>query len=166
MTLVTSLGDSVGVENQDIALVKLPNPATQAPAPVADGSLAAKWAPGRYLRSSGWGYTCAAEVYSCQGDILQSGRMRVRSDADCSAVMGAIDRATEICTKTAGLSLGGGDSGGPAVISTGAGPRLVAVNSWGEVDYRNHDLVGGWMGYAEVAGTKLSTWIANTIAAN
>jgi len=153
-------------EGNDIALVKLPDDVTQAVAPVARSSLASKWAPGRYLRSSGWGYTCAAENHSCQGDALKSGRMRVRSDADCSAAMGAINRATEICTKTPGLSLGGGDSGGPAVISTASGPQLVAVNSWGEIDYRNHDVVGGWMGYAEVAGTSLSTWIATTMASN
>ncbi len=153
-------------EGYDVALVKLQRAAIETPAPVADDSLAAQWAPGNYLLSSGWGYTCAAETYACQGDHLKSGQMRVRSDADCERAEAPIDGATEICTKTANLSLGSGDSGGPAVISTPDGPRLVAVNSWGEVDSQNRDVVGGWMGYAEVAGTSLATWIADKIAAN
>jgi secreted trypsin-like serine protease len=150
----------------DVGLVKLKRAASETLAPVADASLAAAWTTGNLLLSSGWGYTCRDETYSCQGDQLKSGLMRVRSDTDCSAAMGGIAASTELCTKTAHLSLGSGDSGGPAVISTDAGPQLVAVNSWAEVDSRERDVVGGWMGYAEVAGTPLATWIANELAAN
>jgi secreted trypsin-like serine protease len=153
-------------EGHDVALVKLMRSATELPAPVADRSLADQWSPGHFLLVSGWGYTCPDETDSCQGNRLKSGYMRVRSDADCNAAVGGLEGATEICTKTSSLALGSGDSGGPAVIDTQAGPRLVAVNSWGEVDNNNRDIVGGWEGYAEVAGTSLATWVSNKIAAN
>jgi secreted trypsin-like serine protease len=153
-------------EGHDVALVKLTRAAVETLAPVADSSLSADWAPGDYLQVSGWGYTCPAETYSCQGDRLKSGAMRVRSDADCNRAVGGLEGATEICTKTPTLALGSGDSGGPAVINTDAGPFLVAVNSWGEVNDNNRDVVGGWQGYAEVAGTTLATWVADTMAAN
>lgn len=155
-----------GTAGHDIALVRLARAATEIPAPVASSTLAAQWAPGANLLVLGWGYTCRAETTSCQGDDLKSALSRVQADADCSRAIGGIDRKTEICTKTSGISLGGGDSGGPAVISTSAGPRLVAVNSWGEIDRQERAVIGGWMGYAEVAGTELASWITTTVTAN
>ena len=154
-----------GNAGHDIALIHLARAASQATAPIASATLATSWAPGSYVLVLGWGYTCPAETTKCQGDDLKSAPSRVRSDAACVRAMGRIERATEMCTKTADVSLGGGDSGGPAVISTPAGPRLVGVNSWGQVDRRDHAVVGGWMGYAEVAGTRLATWIQKIIAA-
>ncbi len=153
-----------GITGHDVALVHLAWPAREAPAPIAGGWRSAKWAPGKKLLVMGWGYTCPAEKASCQGDHLKSARARVRKDAACSRAVGRINRATEICTRTRGISLGGGDSGGPAVINTSRGPRLVAVNSWGEMDRRNRDVVGGWNGYAEVAGTRLATWVRHKMA--
>lgn len=149
-----------GNAGHDIGLVHLAWAASEAPAPVADVSLAAQWAPGNSLLVLGWGYTCPAENSSCEGDDLKSAYSRIKSDSACARAVGGINRATEICTKTSGISLGGGDSGGPAVINTSAGARLVAVNSWGEIDRREHAVVGGWMGYAEVAGTELASWIS------
>ena len=153
-----------GHAGHDIALIHLARVASEATAPIASSTLSAKWAPGKKLLVLGWGYTCARETTSCEGDHLKSAPSRVVSDSACSRAMGGINRPTEICTKTGGISLGGGDSGGPAVINTRVGPRLVAVNSWGEIDGRNRDVVGGWMGYAEVAGTKLATWVSGTMA--
>jgi trypsin len=153
-----------GIAGHDIALIRLARPASETPAPIAGGRLSGKWAPGRSLLVMGWGYTCAAERRSCEGDHLKSALSRVRSDSACSRATGRINRATEICTRTKGISLGGGDSGGPAVINTAAGPRLVAVSSWGQINRRNRDVVGGWNGYAEVAGTKLATWIRHKMA--
>lgn len=152
-----------GNAGHDIALIHLAWAASEAPAPIASSSLAAQWAPGNNLLVLGWGYTCAAETSSCQGDELQSALSRVQTDAACSRAMGGIAKLTEICTKTSGISLGSGDSGGPAVIGTSGGPRLVAVNSWGEIDGRDRDVVGGWMGYAEVAGTSLARWVSSII---
>ena len=153
-----------GNAGHDIGLVHLARSARETPAPIASGTLAARWAPGKDLLVMGWGYTCAAEKPSCAGDHLRWAPSRVTSDSACSRAMGGINRATEICTRTAGVSLGGGDSGGPAVINTSAGPRLVAVNSWGQIDRHRRDVVGGWMGYAEVAGTKLAAWVAKKTA--
>jgi secreted trypsin-like serine protease len=155
-----------GSAGHDVALVRLAWPAGEAPAPIADGSLAAQWAPGQSLLVQGWGYTCRQEVSSCQGDTLKSAWSVIKADSACARAVGGINKRTEICTKTYGISLGGGDSGGPAVISTGAGDRLVAVNSWGEIDGRERAVIGGWMGYAEVAGTELAAWVNNVMAAN
>jgi trypsin len=155
-----------GTAGHDIALVRLARPATETPAPIASSTLSAQWAPGMNLLVMGWGYTCRAENYTCEGNDLKSAQSRIQTDADCSRAIGGIDRQTEICTKTSGISLGGGDSGGPAVVSTDAGARLVAVNSWGEIDRRERAVIGGWMGYAEVAGTELATWVSTTVAAN
>ena len=155
-----------GNTGHDIALVRLARAAIETPAPIAEDGFAAGWAPGADLLVMGWGYTCPAEKHSCAADHLRAALSRVVSDTACIRATGHIDRATEICTRTSGVSLGGGDSGGPAIIITLEGPRLVAVNSWGEVDRRGHDVVGGWMGYAEVAGTKLADWIAKKTKAN
>ncbi len=154
-----------GNAGHDIALVHLARAAAETPAPVASKALAPLWAPGRNLLVLGWGYTCVAETVACQGDDLQADASRVRTDAACIRAVGRINRATEMCTKTRGVTLGGGDSGGPAVIETNGGPRLVAVNSWGEINRRRRSVIGGWMGYAEVADSSLATWISNTIAA-
>jgi secreted trypsin-like serine protease len=153
-----------GIAGHDIALVRLARAARETPAPIAGDRLSGRWAPGRSLLVMGWGYTCPAERRSCAGDHLKSALARVRSDSACSRAMGRINRATEICTRTKGISLGGGDSGGPAVINTRAGPRLVAVSSWGQINRRNRDVVGGWNGYAEVAGTKLAAWVRHKMA--
>jgi hypothetical protein len=45
-------------------------------------------------------------------------------------------------------------------------PKLVAFNSWGEINCRNRAVVSGWMGYAEVAAATLATWVASKIANN
>jgi secreted trypsin-like serine protease len=153
-------------EGHDVPLVRLMRAATESFAPVADKALADQWSTGHFLLVSGWGYTCPDETASCQGNRLKSGYMRIRSDTDCNNAVGGLEGATEMCTKTGSLALGSGDSGGPAVIATDVGPRLVGVNSWGEVDNNDRDIVGGWQGYAEVAGTSLATWVANKIAAN
>jgi secreted trypsin-like serine protease len=153
-----------GIAGHDVGLVHLARPAREAPAPIAGSRLSAKWAPGRTLLVMGWGYTCAAERRSCEGDHLMSAISRVKSDAACNRAVGRINRATEICTRTRGISLGSGDSGGPAVIDTSAGPRLVAVNSWGQIGRRRRDVIGGWTGYAEVAGTRLARWIRRKMA--
>ena len=144
----------------DVGLVKLARAAHETPVPIADAALSAAWAAGRDVLVMGYGYTCRAENHSCPGDHLKAARSRVVSDSACRRVMGSINRATEMCTHTRHVSLGGGDSGGPAIIFSRHGPRLVAVNSWAQIDRRGRAVVGGWMGYAEVAGTKLATWVA------
>lgn len=153
-----------GMAGHDVALIELARPAMETPAPIAAAKMHSQWAPGRTLLVHGWGYTCLKETRACQGDDLQGVDMRVRSDRECLRAVGWINRATEICTRTRRVTLEGGDSGGPGVINTPAGPRLVAVTSWGQADFYGRVIVGGWVGYAEVAGTKLATWIRAVIA--
>ena len=153
-----------GINGHDVGLVHLARSALEAPAPIAGRRLSTNWAPGSTLLVMGWGYTCAAERRSCAGDHLMSAISRVKSDAACNRAVGRINRATEICTRTRGISLGSGDSGGPAVVDTSAGSRLVAVNSWGQIGRRRRAVVGGWNGYAEVAGTRLARWIRHKMA--
>src|SRR5262249_35514272 len=79
-----------GTNGHDVALIKLAHSATESTAPVASSSLSQRWAPGRYLLVSGWGYTCVAENNSCIGDHLKSASMRVGTDRACSRAISAV----------------------------------------------------------------------------
>jgi len=153
-----------GLAGHDVALIRLSRPARETPARIAKPRLASRWAPGHKLMVYGWGYTCLAERKYCQGNDLKAVPSKVRSDRHCVRAVGFLHRPTEMCTKTRRVTLESGDSGGPAVILTSGGARLVAVSSWGQLNHKLNLVVGGWMGYAEVAGTPLADWITRITA--
>ena len=114
----------------------------------------------------GWGYTCRAEITSCQGDDLKSALSRIQTDSACSQAIGGINRKTEICTKTSGISLGWWRQWRPGRHQHVGRPASRRGQQLGRDRPAERAVIGGWMGYAEVAGTELAIWVSATVTAN
>ena len=154
---VTISPEYLGLTNRnDIAILELSRPATQAPTKVASASERSTWEPGDLETITGWG---ATEEGGSGADRLQEARVPITTDQYCADAYGSsFDAATMVC---AGYPEGGvdtcqGDSGGPMFGHTSGGARrVVGVTSWGEGCAQ-----AGKPGvYARVADDKLRNWI-------
>lgn len=119
----------------DIAVITLPEPATQAPLGIVDPAVdAAGYAVGRPATVIGWGTTSAGG--SASADLLEV-EVPVVSDADCddaNSYDGTLVTDVMLC---AGLPQGGkdscqGDSGGPLMTRSTGVLKLTGIVSFGE----------------------------------
>jgi secreted trypsin-like serine protease len=151
-------------QRNDIAILELTRPATQAPTKVAGGSERSTWDPGDLETITGWG---ATEEGGDTADWLQEARVPITTDQYCADAYKSedgfdFDPQTMVC---AGYPQGGvdtcqGDSGGPMFGNAADGSRrVVGVTSWGEGCARP-----GKPGvYARVADQPLRGWIRSQV---
>jgi secreted trypsin-like serine protease len=107
----------------DIALLRLPKPASAAPI-----GLAAAASPGTATRILGWGQTCPKVNCGELPTTLQQLDTQIVEGTKCTSVF---DGTAELCTDNPGGKSGAcfGDSGGPEVVRDGDHWRLVGVTS-------------------------------------
>jgi secreted trypsin-like serine protease len=122
----------LSVPHDDVALLRLAEPAAAAPVALAGPGDAAQWPPGTSATIVGWGATFPGGPATTQ---QRAGTVPIVADAGCTTAHGAsFDAAAMTC---AGYPAGGvdscyGDSGGPlAVEAPGVGWLQVGVISWG-----------------------------------
>ncbi|MGH3647035.1 MAG: S1 family peptidase [Micromonosporaceae bacterium] len=112
----------------DIALLKLSSPVSQAPVPLGQTNYNGG------ARLLGWGQTCP--TYGCSSTpptMLQQLDVQAAPDSTCSNQQNSgFAPATEICiVPSSGTSACWGDSGGPAIVSSGSGWLLIGATSRG-----------------------------------
>lgn len=139
----------------DLAIIKLKTPVDIAPAQIALQSDAALYQPGAPAFILGWGFTDPA--LPILPTKLQQAQVPVVSDDVCSEELGRLFLPESMmCAgikSTSSSAQDGvdsciGDSGGPMVVSDGAGAwKIVGVVSWGMGDCANEKTRGV---YAEV----------------
>ncbi len=119
----------------DIAVITLPEPATQAPLGIIDPTIdAAAYAVGQPATVIGWGTTSSGGAASA---TLLEVEVPVVSDENCNdanSYGGALVTQVMLC---AGLPTGGkdacqGDSGGPLMVSSAGALKLVGIVSFGD----------------------------------
>ena len=146
-------------DRNDISILTLAAPSSQAPTQVAAASERSIWSPGVLATIAGWG---ATEEDGELPDTLQKAQVPITTDEYCESAYSDeegwdFDPETMVC---AGYPQGGvdtcqGDSGGPLFADSSGVRRVVGVTSWGNGCARK-----GYPGvYARVADTKLRTWV-------
>ncbi|MEP2936674.1 MAG: trypsin-like serine protease [Gilvibacter sp.] len=144
-TPTTSAGGGLWILNtNDIALIKLKEPltfndaVTAIPYATSGNTSGDEIAPGQSAFISGWGTTEFSPSSSV--DLLRGVDIPIIDndlandllddpDNDCAPNDDYVDN-TRISFFEEGLGLGWGDSGGPAVLGSGAGATLIGVCSW------------------------------------
>lgn len=129
--------NSTDVSN-DVALLKLEAPIELEAIPIIGRAEEGLWRPGETATILGWGTTDPNSAVA--NDQLQEAAVPIRSDQECSSIMGAPFNETMICAGIFASVPGGsdgvdgcyGDSGGPLFVygRDGRG-RLVGLSSWG-----------------------------------
>jgi secreted trypsin-like serine protease len=134
----------------DVAVIRLKSRSRLAPIDLAAKSHLSLWEPRDRVTVLGWGEIDDGSYPS----LLQEARMRVQSDGDCALWWG-IDPDLNVCAGGLSRSVCLGDSGGPMLIETGAGWRVVGVVSYGEVPC----LMGAPNVFGQVGTAPLKRWI-------
>ena len=146
-------------DRNDISILTLAEPSSQAPTQVAGAAERSIWDPGTLATIAGWG---ATEEGGELPDTLQKAQVPITTDEYCESAYSDedgwdFDPETMVC---AGFPEGGvdtcqGDSGGPLFADASGARRVVGVTSWG-----NGCAQEGFPGvYARVADTTLRTWV-------
>jgi trypsin len=130
---VAGLASATG--QADLARIRLAEPAAAAPVPLVEQGEEALYAPDRPARTMGWGVT--SDGGGRKSNRLREVEVPMVSDSDCAAAYRKVDdpafRARiSICAGTRGRDACAGDSGGPLLVSDGAGElKQVGVVSQG-----------------------------------
>jgi secreted trypsin-like serine protease len=109
--------------SEDLALVQLSAPVTQAPAKISTAS----GPNGTATRIIGWGQTCPTRGCGSAPRVANELNTSIVADSRCAG----IDAAYEICTNNTNGNAGAcyGDSGGPQVRQVGGRWALIGVTS-------------------------------------
>jgi hypothetical protein len=124
-------GYNVTTQQNDLAMLRLQNPAPQQPLRVIRPDEAARWAPGTPGRIVGWGSTSEGGPPST---VLLEATVPIRADNDCGLYGNSFDPETMVCAAPHGGGTDScqGDSGGPLMVDDGSGALVLAgVTSWG-----------------------------------
>lgn len=145
----------------DLALLKLDDPAPLEPMRVIDAPESALWSPGTVATVLGWGTTCA-QTCPTVTHLRQAG-VPIVTDPTCaaaySAFPGSFIPATMVCAGDGFADTCQGDSGGPLLVPRIDAFVLAGVTSWGEgcADARYPGV------YAELGAAALNTWVRSRI---
>ena len=119
--------------NADVALIRLAEPAVQAPVGLATTAESALYAPG--LEATALGFGLKKETGGAPSDDLREVNVPIVTDADCRKAyrgFGGITPKTMLCAGARSLDTCQGDSGGPLFVRDAAGnPLQVGVTSFG-----------------------------------
>jgi secreted trypsin-like serine protease len=149
---------SKSAAKNDVAIIVLTKPvAGVRPTHVADG----RPTTGTKVSAYGHGLTKPydqANPLSSIGDVLQRADLAVIDDKQCNSQLGgAVDAKSVVCAQ-AKETICSGDSGGPLLHQTPAGPELVGITSFGgEVIGKDCGQDGYAGGFADTASLK--PWI-------
>jgi hypothetical protein len=121
----------------DVGLILLKKPLTTvAPVRLAGAGDAALEAPGAQATLIGYGLTADPVTGGPLAHPLQQGAMPVISPSDCAqafphAIQSSMGCSEDLAHHSPLIQACAGDSGGPVVVSTPAGPVQIGVTSWG-----------------------------------
>lgn len=123
----------------DVALVELAEPVSAEPIKLLGPDERTLLEPGRAVVKTGWGVTRPLAKKPKISNVLRKARTMIQPAKACSYLTGGGVGAfaeTQVCFGDAYGKQGAcyGDSGGPAILSTTAGPRLIGATSYG-IDY-------------------------------
>jgi secreted trypsin-like serine protease len=144
----------------DVALLSLAAPVTQAPIALVAPGQEALWAPGATAAVLGWGHL--TEHQSSQTAWLQAGSVPLVGDDACRASQGwRFDAGTQVCAgpPNGAVDACQGDSGGPLVVSDGARLVQVGIVSSGRGCGRSPGV------YTRLGAPAIASWIAGELAA-
>ncbi len=121
----------------DVGLILLKKPLTTiAPVRLAGAGDAALEAPGVQANLIGYGETVPPGMTPTPTQPLQQGTMPLISSSDCApayprAIIASMGCQQDLAHHTPLIQACAGDSGGPVVVSTPAGPVQIGVTRWG-----------------------------------
>ncbi|WP_405916078.1 trypsin-like serine protease [Streptomyces sp. NBC_00728] len=131
--------------DNDVAVLTLANPVTAKPIRMTTSGDTTSYASGTKATLYGWGRT--SSTTQDISETLKTATLPINSDSTCNTAMKSVlgeDDFIEghmICAGTAatGTDTGtttacNGDSGGPLIVGSGTGARIVGVVSWGVAD--------------------------------
>jgi secreted trypsin-like serine protease len=144
----------------DVALLTLAAPVTQAPVALVAPGQEALWAPGAPATVLGWGHL--TERQPSQTAWLQAGALSLVGDDACRAAQGwRFDPASQLCAgpPDGAVDACQGDSGGPLVVSAAGRLVQVGIVSSGRGCGRSPGV------YTRLGAPAIADWIARELAA-
>lgn len=125
----------------DVALVELAEPVASAPIQLLGPDEAGLIEPGRPVIKTGWGVTRPRKKRPKASNVLMEARTAIQPGGACGYLAGSgpfgFETDTQLCLGDLRGRQGGcfGDSGGPTVVATSAGFRLIGATSYGVDGY-------------------------------
>jgi hypothetical protein len=112
----------------DYALLRLAAPVTQAALRLPDAQEGAAYGPGTTTTVLGYGYTSDAQGNGVEAQ-LYGAELDVLANSLCRASQ-YFDAPSELCASVPGVGICSGDSGGPLIAASVAGPVQIGISSW------------------------------------